>query len=108
MRNRMCSGIPGFAAMAASLIINLGLRAEERLPLERVAIIPLKGVAGTLDHMNADFDNSRLFVANESNNTLDVVDLKGNKLVKQVDGQKEIHSIAVARDLNRLFVGNGG
>jgi len=93
--------------VAASLIINLGVKAEDRLPLERVATIQLKGVAGTLDHLSADFDNSRLFVANESNNTLDVVDLKSNRLVKQVAGQREIHGIAYAGDLNRIFVGNG-
>src|SRR5258707_226882 len=108
MSKLMCSWKAGLAAMAASLIINLGLKAEERLPLQRVATIQLKGVAGTLDHLSADFDNSRLFVANESNNTLDVVDLKSNKLVKQVAGQKEIHGIAYGRDLDRIFVGNGG
>ena len=107
MSKLMCSRIPGLAAVAASLIINLGVKAEDRLPLERVATIQLKGVAGTLDHLSADFDNSRLFVANESNNTLDVVDLKSNRLVKQVAGQREIHGIAYARDLNRIFVGNG-
>src|SRR6266436_3401591 len=104
MSKLMCGRIPGLAAIAASLIFNPGLSAEDRLPLERVATIPLKGVAGTLDHLGADFDNSRLFVANESNNTLDVVDLKHNRLVKQVPGQKEIHGIAYARDLNRIFV----
>ena len=100
MSKLMCRRIPGLAAMAASLIINPGLKAEDRLPLERVATIQLKGAAGTLDHLSADFGNSRLFIANESNNTLDVVDLKSNRLVKQVAGQREIHGIAYARDLN--------
>ncbi len=41
--------IPGLAAVAASLLMNLGLNAEDRLPLERIATIQLKGGAGTLD-----------------------------------------------------------
>src|SRR5262249_5887585 len=53
----------------------------------------------------ADFDHSRLFVANESNNTLDIVDVKENKLLKQIPGQKKIHGVAYARDLDRIFVG---
>src|SRR5438552_329344 len=104
----VCSRTRALAAVAVSLMITLGVGAEEaRPPLERIATIQLKGVAGTLDHLSADFDNARLFVANESNNTLDVVDLKSHRLVKQVAGQKEIHGIAYARDLNRIFVGNG-
>jgi DNA-binding beta-propeller fold protein YncE len=79
----------------------------KRGPLERVATIPLKGKAGALDHLAIDSKNSRLFVANQSNDTLDVVDLKNNKLLKQVSGQKEIHGIAYAADLDRIFVGNG-
>jgi DNA-binding beta-propeller fold protein YncE len=46
-------------------------------------------------------------VANQSNDTLDIVDLETNKLVKQVSSQKEIHGVAYAPDLDRIFVGNG-
>ena len=77
-------------------------------PLERVATIQFKGKAGALDHLGADWKNSRLFVANQTNDTLDVVDVKNNKLLKQVAGQKQIHGIAYAPDLDRIFVGNGG
>jgi DNA-binding beta-propeller fold protein YncE len=83
------------------------VRAEDRPPLERIATIQLKGVAGTLDHLIVDTKNSRLLIANQSNNTLDVVDLKTNKLVKQVPGQNQIHGVAHAPDLDRIFVGNG-
>jgi DNA-binding beta-propeller fold protein YncE len=102
------SGTRALAAAAVSLAITLGVRAEDRPPLERIATIELRGSAGTLDHLAADWKNSRLFVANQSNNTLDVVDVKSNKLVKQVAGQKQIHGIAYAPDLDRIFVGNGG
>jgi YVTN family beta-propeller protein len=78
-----------------------------REPVERVGTIELKGKAGTLDHLGADWKGSRLFVANQINDTLDVVDVKTNRLTNQVSGQKEIHGIAFAPDLNRIFVGNG-
>jgi hypothetical protein len=81
--------------------------AEDRQPLERVATIDLKGESGPLDHLFVDAKNSRLFVANQSNNTLDVVDLKSNKLVKQISGQKQIHGIVYLPDLDRIYVGNG-
>jgi YVTN family beta-propeller protein len=103
----VCSGARALAAVAVSLMTTLGASAEDRLPLERIATIELKGPTGTLDHLGADWKNSRLFVANQSNNTLDVVDVKTNKLVKQVAGQKQIHGIAYAPDPDRIFVGNG-
>ena len=79
----------------------------EPATLELVRTIPLKGVAGRLDHMAIDSKDARLFIANLSNNSLDVVDLKGGKLIKQVPDQKKIQGIAYAADLNRIFVGNG-
>jgi hypothetical protein len=96
------------AAVAAALIIGPTAVAEDQQPLERIVTIPLKGVPGTLDHMSADFEHSRLFIANESNNTLDIVDVKENKLVTQIPGQEKIHGVAYARDLDRIFVGTEG
>src|SRR5262249_28747565 len=60
--------------------------AAEPAPLELVQTIPLKGVEGRLDHLGIDTKGKRLFVANLSNNSLDVVDLDSGKLVKQVPG----------------------
>jgi DNA-binding beta-propeller fold protein YncE len=95
------------AAVVTGLLIAASVRAEDEQPLQRVATIELKGKAGTLDHLGADWKNSRLFIANQSNDTLDVVDVKNNKLVIQVSGQKQIHGIAYAADQDHIFVGNG-
>jgi DNA-binding beta-propeller fold protein YncE len=57
--------------------------------------------------MAIDSKHARLFVANLSNNSLDIVDLKAGKLLKQIPDQKKIQGIAYAPDLNRIFVGNG-
>jgi DNA-binding beta-propeller fold protein YncE len=96
-----------FGVVILGLLITLNAQAEEQ-PLERVATIELTGKAGALDHLAADCKNSRLFVANQSNDTLDVVDVRSGRLVRQVPDQKQIHGIAYAADLDRVFVGNGG
>jgi DNA-binding beta-propeller fold protein YncE len=77
------------------------------MTLKLLQTIPLKGAPGRLDHMAIDSKGGRLFVANLSNNSLDVVDLKAGKLVKQVPGQTKIQGIAYAPDVDRIFVGNG-
>src|SRR5439155_5262691 len=76
-------------------------------PLELIQTIDLKGPAGRLDHLALDAKHGRLFVANMANSSLDVVDLKAGKLLKQIPGQKGIQGIAYASDLDRIFVGNG-
>jgi DNA-binding beta-propeller fold protein YncE len=75
--------------------------------LELVQTIELKGKAGKLDHLALDAKRERLFLANKANGTLDVVDLKGGKLLKQITGQSGIQGVAYAPDLDRVFVGLG-
>src|SRR5438094_9866705 len=94
------------ATLLASLAVAVPATAGPAT-LELVRTIPLKGAAGRLDHLALDAKGHRLFVANLSNNSLDVVDLKAGKLIKQVPGQKKIQGIAYAADLDRIFVGNG-
>ena len=54
--------------------------AAEPMTLKLLQTIPLKGAPGRLDHMAIDSKGGRLFVANLSNNSLDVVDLKAGKV----------------------------
>jgi DNA-binding beta-propeller fold protein YncE len=79
----------------------------EPATLQLLQTIQLKGAAGRLDHMAIDSKHGRLFVANLSNNSLEIVDLKTGKLIKQVPDQKKIQGIAYAADLDRIYVGNG-
>ena len=62
--------------------------AADQPSLELVKTIPLKGRVGKLDHLALDAKNDRLFVANKPNNTLDIVDLKAGKLVRQIGGKR--------------------
>jgi DNA-binding beta-propeller fold protein YncE len=48
-----------------------------------------------------------LFVANTANDSLDVVDLRAGKLLKQVPGQGRIRGIDYSPEVDRIFVGNG-
>jgi DNA-binding beta-propeller fold protein YncE len=57
--------------------------------------------------MAIDAKGDRLFVANLSNNSLDVIDLKAGKLVKRIPHQQEIQGVAYTPDEDRIFVGNG-
>jgi DNA-binding beta-propeller fold protein YncE len=75
--------------------------------LELFQTIPLKGKAGRLDHMALDTKGARLFIANLSNDSFDVVDLKAGKLIQQIPDQHYIQGVAFAPELNRIFVGVG-
>jgi hypothetical protein len=93
-------------SLCVALLLSAGSAlASEPLVLEQT--IPLQGVAGKLDHLAVDREGERLFVANKPNNTLDIVDLKAGKLIKQIPGQGKVSGVAYAADLDMIFVGNG-
>lgn len=75
--------------------------------LERTATIALKGPVGGLDHLTIDSKRERLFVANTSNGTVDVVDLKTRSLIKQIPDQGKARGVFYSRDADRIFVGAG-
>jgi DNA-binding beta-propeller fold protein YncE len=110
MTNRTLAGTswtrPLAGLLAALALAGCGAAAEPKT-LELVGTIPMKGEPGRLDHLALDAKGQRLFVANLSNNSLDVIDLKGGKLVKQITGQRKIQGVAYVPDLDRVFVGNG-
>ncbi len=100
--NRLSQFVFGIAAL--SFTISFSHAAD---PLELKQTVKLEGVAGNLDHLAVDARGERLFVANKPNNTLDVIDLKTGKLIKQLADQGKVSGVAYAADLDRVFVGNG-
>jgi len=75
--------------------------------LELVQTIELTGGgSGKFDHLAINAKQSYLYVADKSNNSLDVVDLKAGKMLKMIPDQKKISGVAYAPDLNMLAVGN--
>jgi DNA-binding beta-propeller fold protein YncE len=95
---------------AALLVLIPGMSSRlvaDEPPLERVQTIALKGPVGGMDHLALDAKRGRLFVANTTNNSVDIVELKAGKLLKQIPGQGRSRGITYAPDLDRIFVGNG-
>jgi DNA-binding beta-propeller fold protein YncE len=82
---------------------------QERAPLRLVQTIPMPGVQGRLDHLGADIKGKRLFVAalGDSQNTVEVVDLKSSKRVFSIPGQRKPQGVFYSPTFHRLFVANG-
>jgi DNA-binding beta-propeller fold protein YncE len=95
------------ASLLTALVASGPAAAAEPTTLELTQTIPLQGVAGRYDHLAVDTKGQRLFIANLSNNSFDVVDLKAGRLIKQIPDQKKIQGVAYVPDLDRIFVGNG-
>jgi DNA-binding beta-propeller fold protein YncE len=97
-----------FCLLSAALIF--GARAAHAADAESLVLtqtIRLKGVPGKLDHLAVDDKGQRLFVANKPNNTLDIVDLKAGKLLRQIPDQGKVSGVTYAEDLDMIYVGNG-
>lgn len=93
--------------LAAVVVLVAATAAAGADPLELKQTIKLEGKTGKLDHLAVDAKGERVFVANKPNNTLDVVDLKTGKLVKQIADQGKVSGVAYSEELDRVFVGNG-
>jgi hypothetical protein len=78
---------------------------EKQQPLRLTQTIPLRGVKGRLDHMGVDLEKQRLFVAAVTNNTLEVVDLTGGKVINSLAGFKDTQdALFLGGDFNKLYV----
>ncbi len=83
--------------------------AQEKAPLKLVATIPLPGLKdGDFDHFAADVAGQRLFLTDEENDKLDVLDTKTNQRVhtmqdiKASDGFKPLSEIKVSIDADSI------
>lgn len=70
--------------------------------------IALPGVSGRIDHLAFDSSTQRLFIAALGNNTVEVVDLKTNKVIHSITGLSEPQGITFIPGKNMLFIANGG
>jgi DNA-binding beta-propeller fold protein YncE len=64
-------------------------------------------VQGRIDHLSIDVKGQRLFVAALGNNSLEIVDLKENKLIHAINGLAQPQGVAYIPSSNRVFVANG-
>ncbi len=101
-------------AAALQLLVLPGLAAaQNRQPAETPPVlifagsIPLGKVDGRMDHMSADLKGQRLFSAAYDNHTLEVIDLKAGKVVKELE-LNEPQNSSYFPSVNRLFVSSSG
>lgn len=76
-------------------------------PLELIATIAMPAVKGRIDHLAADVERHRLFVAALGNDSLEVLDIARNRHEKGVPGFSKPQGVVYVPGINRLFVSNG-
>ena len=76
------------------------------LKLERT--IPLPAVEGRIDHLTADVDGKRVFVAALGNGTVEVVDVAHGERVGTIKGLKEPQGLFYRQQNQTLYVATGG
>src|SRR5258708_19460377 len=93
---------------AATFALFIAFQAgSAQTPLTVVGTIDLPGVEGRIDHLAVDTAAQRLYGAALGNNTVEVLDLKGNSHVKSLPGFREPQGIAVVPDGKVVAVANG-
>ena len=70
--------------------------------------IDIGPVHGRLDHLTVDLARKRLFVAEYGNDSVGVVDLSAQKLVRTIDGFRAPQGIAYVAATDTVYVANGG
>jgi DNA-binding beta-propeller fold protein YncE len=106
---------PFVIRMAQSLVLVLafcGADAEvasgaERPVLQLRQTIEMPNVKGRIDHLDADVQGQRLFIAGLDNGSLEVVDLKANKWARSIPGFKKPQGVIYDQQLNKVFVASG-
>jgi YVTN family beta-propeller protein len=84
------------------------LMAQIKEPLKLVATIPLPGLKdGDFDHFAPDIDGHRLFLTDEENDKVDVLDISTNTRIHTIEDAKAPHAILYREDLKKLFIVEG-
>jgi hypothetical protein len=98
------------SAFMAAIVAALGNAPakSDDLALRIEAKIPLGDVRGRIDHMAADINRNRLFVAELGNNTVGIVDVGEGKVLQVLSGMKEPQGVGYLPSTDTLYVANGG
>ena len=97
MKKRRSRLIVLSAASGLSLLAAGGYR--------QIGTIPIGGTGGW-DYLTVDDQTNRLYVSHTTE--VDVVDLKSSSVVGKITGLTRVHGIAIAGDLNKGFISDGG
>ncbi len=97
------------ALTIAAIAASGGAAAQSNDKVLRIeAKIPLGEVRGRIDHMAADLDRRRLFVAELGNNSVGIVDVGQAKVLQVRAGFKEPQGVGYLPSTDTLYVANGG
>jgi len=69
--------------------------------------IPLPGVTGRFDHLAIDVAGNRLFIAATGNHSVEVIDLKSDKVLQSITGLGKPHGLAWIAETGNLYVADG-
>jgi len=76
------------------------------VPLVLTGAIPLSNVKGRIDHFSIDLTHNRLFLSALGNNTVEVIDISTQAVVRTISGVPVPQGIVYSPDTNKLFVGS--
>ena len=93
--------------ICAIALAGLAANSRQTAPLRLLRTIPIPEVKGRIDHFDVDLAGGRLFMSALGNNTLEVFDLRANKLIHSIRGLHEPQGVTYAPQSNRIFVANG-
>jgi len=71
-------------------------------------IIPLPDVSGRIDHLAFNETRQLIYIAALGNNTVEIIDLPGGKIIHSIKGLDEPQGIEYLSFSNTIFVANGG
>jgi hypothetical protein len=95
-----------FILLAFGLAVADPALAADPLPLTLENKIPLTDVHGRIDHMAFDREHELLFVAELSNDSVDVLDVKQRRMLHRLTGLKEPQGVAYHPGTATLYVAN--
>jgi YVTN family beta-propeller protein len=91
-----------------AVLVNSASWAADSSPLTLETKIPLGEVKGRIDHFAADANGQRMFVAELGNNSIGVVDLRTQKVVRTIAGLSEPQGVGFVPSADILYVANAG
>jgi DNA-binding beta-propeller fold protein YncE len=94
-------------ALVAGMVMSTSANAQTPpAPLVLEANIPLGQVNGRIDHLAVDLKRQRLFVAELGNDSLGVVDLAAQKMVRTITGLSEPQGVGYEPTTDTLYIAN--
>ena len=93
--------------IGSALLIPTATAAPETAGLTVKAKVSLGAIAGRMDHLAFDPSRERLYVAELGNDSVGIVDLKENRLLRTVPGFSEPQGIAYEPGTDSIYVANG-